>query len=71
MPLCRYHTSMVKRKTAVTPLLTHWSYCCLAISYRYIFLEDRDSMSFIFNRFCDLQTLLNTTTLCTNFGGAH
>ena len=29
--------SMVLCKTAVTPLLTHWSYCSLALSYRYMF----------------------------------
>ena len=27
--------SMAWRKTAVTPLLTHWTYCTLALSYRY------------------------------------
>ena len=27
------NTSMAKCKTAVTPLLTHWSYCSLALSY--------------------------------------
>ena len=26
---------MAKCKTAVTPLLTHWSYCSLALSHRY------------------------------------
>ena len=28
-------TSMALRKTAVTPLLTHWSYCSLALSHQY------------------------------------
>ena len=27
--------SMAQRKTAVTPLLTHWSYCSLTLSHRY------------------------------------
>ena len=31
----QYHISMAKCKTAVTPLLTHWSYCSLALSHRY------------------------------------
>ena len=30
------HISMAWCKTAVTPLLTHWSYCSLAPSHRYI-----------------------------------
>ena len=30
------HVSMAQRKTAVTPLLTHWSYCSIALSHRYI-----------------------------------
>ena len=28
---CYKHTSIASRKTAVTPLLTHWSYCNLAL----------------------------------------
>ena len=28
--------SMAWCKTAVTPLLTHWSYCSLALNYRYV-----------------------------------
>ena len=28
--------SMAKCKTAVTPLLTHWSYCSLALSHRFV-----------------------------------
>ena len=28
------HMSMAQCKTAVTPLLTHWSYCSLALSHR-------------------------------------
>ena len=27
-------------KTAVTPLLTHWSYCSLVLSHRYIFFQE-------------------------------
>ena len=26
-------------KTAVTPLLTHWSYCSLVLSHRYVFVQ--------------------------------
>ena len=29
------YISMAKCKTALTPLLTHWSYCSLALSHRY------------------------------------
>ena len=29
-------TSMALCKTVVTPLLTHWIYCSLALSYRYV-----------------------------------
>ena len=31
-----HHTAMAQCKTAVTPLLTHWSYCSLALSPRFI-----------------------------------
>ena len=30
------HISMVWRQTALTPLLTHWSYCNLALSHRHV-----------------------------------
>ena len=36
-PMTAEVISRTKRKTAVTPLLTHWSYCCLALSHRFIF----------------------------------
>ena len=29
------HVSMTLCKTAVTPLLTHWSYCSFALSHQY------------------------------------
>ena len=35
MVTCEGILSMAYRKTAVTPLLTHWSYCNLALSHRY------------------------------------
>ena len=31
-----YIKSMAQCRTAVTPLLTHWSYCSLALNHRYI-----------------------------------
>ena len=31
---------MVKCKTTVIPLLTHWSYCSLTLSYRHVFVQD-------------------------------
>ena len=30
---------MAQCKTAVTPSLTHWGYCSLALSYRYVFVK--------------------------------
>ena len=33
----QWHISMAQSKTAVTPLLMHWSYCSLALSHPYIF----------------------------------
>ena len=30
-----FHISMAQCKTAVSPLLTHWGYCSLALSHRY------------------------------------
>ena len=32
---CVHIISMAYRKTAVTPLITHWSYCSLALSHRF------------------------------------
>ena len=38
--LCYCHAiSMAKRKTAVTILLKHWSYCSLVLSHRYAILR--------------------------------
>ena len=36
--------SMAYCKTATTPLLTHWSYCSLALSHRYGVLPVQDSL---------------------------
>ena len=33
--ICLIYISMAQCKTAVTPLLTHWSYCSLALSHRF------------------------------------
>ena len=34
--MSRIYVSMAKCKTAVTPLLTHWSYCSLAPSHWFV-----------------------------------
>ena len=37
-----YHNSMAQCKTAVTPLLMHWSYCSLGLDHRYGFILPYD-----------------------------
>ena len=42
----KLHTiSMAQCKTAVIPLLTHWSYCSLALSHRFCYITASHSIS--------------------------
>ena len=70
---CSCNISMTQCKTAVTPLLTHWSYCSLALSHRYSHVPRSNSMwmlkaslfiykkNFYWNNF---MYIVNTHSLC-------
>ena len=70
---------MIYFKTAVTPLLAHWSYCSIALSHQYVFMfpKNKSSMAWVdqINTVSQLSEVLHglvfippTFTVITNMG---
>ena len=51
---CGQIISMAYCKTTVTPLLTHWSYCSLTLSHRYVSVASSNAFKLIFFRVASL-----------------
>ena len=68
---CLGFISMAQRKTAVTPLLTHWSYCSLALSHQYELVTLDDIISLHNTLRCPRLAGNRCCTLYKSINGVH